>query len=188
MVHNERRKDSRSRGERNMKLIKKILIALLIVIGMVLMSISPSEPEGEVPPFMSNISYIPERVYARGKAKIIKKKTLKREYESLGEYVLTAYCSCSRCSGGWGSKTATGTKCKEGRTIAVDPNKIPYGSTVVINGHEYVAEDCGGGIKGNHIDIYFNSHQECLEFGRQKAEVFIKKKPKLITKLKTIKG
>ena len=171
-----------------MKLIKKILIGILIVIGMVLMSIAPSEPEGEVPPFMSNISYIPKRVYARGKAKIVKKKTLKRECESLGEYVLTAYCSCSRCSGGWGSKTATGTKCKEGRTIAVDPKKIPYGSTVVINGHEYVAEDCGGGIKGNHIDIYFNSHQECLEFGRQKAEVFIKKKPKLITKLKTIKG
>lgn len=171
-----------------MRTVKKILIGILIIVAMVLMSIAPSEPEGDLTPFMSDVVYIPSKVYARGKAKIVKKKTLKREYESLGEYVLTAYCSCSRCSGGWGSKTATGTKCKEGRTIAVDPNKIPYGSTVVINGHEYVAEDCGGGIKGKHIDIYFDSHSEALKFGRQKAEVFKKKPPKLISKLKHVKG
>lgn len=171
-----------------MRIVKKILIGILIIVAMVLMSIAPSEPEGEVPPFMSNISYIPERVYARGKAKIIKKKTLKREYESLGEYVLTAYCSCSRCSGGWGSKTAIGTTCKAGKTIAVDPKVIPYGTTVRINGKDYVAEDCGGGIKGKHIDIYFDSHSEALDFGKQKAEVFKKKPPILFSKLKHVKG
>lgn len=171
-----------------MKLIKKILIGILIVIGMVLMSIAPSEPEGDLTPFMSDVVYIPSKVYARGKAKIVKKKTRKREYESLGEYVLTAYCSCSRCSGGWGGKTATGTKCKEGKTIAVDPRVIPYGTTVRINGHDYTAEDCGGGIKGKHIDIYFDSHSDALDFGKQKMEVFKKKPPKLISKLKRAKG
>lgn len=171
-----------------MRTVKKILIGILIIVAMVLMSIAPSEPEGEVSPFMSDIVYIPSKVYARGKAKIVKKKTLKREYESLGEYVLTAYCSCSRCSGGWGSKTAIGTTCKAGRTIAVDPKVIPYGTTVRINGKDYVAEDCGGGIKGKHIDIYFDSHSEALKFGRQKAEVFKKKPPILFSKLKHVKG
>ena len=39
----------------------------------------------------------------------------------------------------------------------------------------YTAEDTGGAIKGNRIDIYFESHTEALYFGRQKAEVFIVK-------------
>ncbi|MEI3219112.1 MAG: 3D domain-containing protein [Lachnoclostridium sp.] len=50
-----------------------------------------------------------------------------------------------------------------GRTIAVDASVIPYGSVVVINGHAYVAEDCGGAIKGNKIDIYVpTTLQLCL--------------------------
>lgn len=171
-----------------MKVLKRIGITLLVIIAILLMCCEPKEPDGDLTPYMSDVVMIPQKVYAKGKPKRIKNKTLKNQYESLGEYTLTAYCSCSYCSGGWGSKTAIGTTCKAGKTIAVDPKVIPYGTTVRINGKDYVAEDCGGGIKGNHIDIYFNSHQECLEFGRQKAEVFIKKKPKLITKLKTIKG
>lgn len=171
-----------------MRIVKKILIGMLIIVAMVLMSIVPSEPEGDLTPFMSDVVYIPSKVYARGKAKIVKKKTRKREYESLGEYVLTAYCSCSRCSGGWGSKTAIGTTCKAGRTIAVDPKVIPYGSTIMINGNQYTAEDCGGAIKGNRIDVYFDSHSEAIEFGRQKAEVFKKKPPILFSKLKHVKG
>jgi 3D (Asp-Asp-Asp) domain-containing protein len=135
----------------------------------------------------NKVHTIPDKVYAKGKPKRIKRKTLKTNYEYIGEYTLTAYCGCPRCSGGWGSKTATGTKAKAGRTIAVDPKVIKYGTKVVINGIEYVAEDCGGGIKGKHIDIYFNSHNEALDFGRQKGKVYIKKPPKIIGKLKTIK-
>ena len=51
------------------------------------------------------------------------------------------------------------------RTIAVDPTVIPYGSKVVINGQVYVAEDCGGAIKNNRIDIYMGSHAEALNSG-----------------------
>ena len=69
--------------------------------------------------------------------------------------------------------TAYGYQVTAGRTIAVDPKVIPIGSEVVINGHTYVAEDVGGVIKENRIDIYFNTHQEALEFGVQYAEVFI---------------
>lgn len=108
------------------------------------------------------------------------------EPESLGEFVLTAYCPCVHCCGEWSAehpsrigtdyiqKTASGTIPTAGRTIGVDPSVIPFGTTVIINGHEYVAEDRGGAIKGNKIDIFFSDHAEALDFGRQTAEVFIK--------------
>ena len=78
---------------------------------------------------------------------------------------LTAYCPCRQCSGGYGTRTATGTRCRQGRTIAVDRHRIKLGSKVIINNHTYKAEDVGGGVKGNHIDIYFNSHRQTQKFG-----------------------
>jgi len=110
----------------------------------------------------------------------------KPKLKSLGEFVLTAYCPCVKCCGIWSAehpsrvgtdyvqKTASGTIPEEGRTIGVDPDVIPYGTVIVINGHEYIAEDKGGAIKRNRIDVFFNSHDEALKFGKQKAEVFIK--------------
>ncbi len=79
----------------------------------------------------------------------------------------TAYCSCSKCCGKSDGITATGTHVTEGRTIAVDPKMIPLGSKVEIDGHIYIAEDVGGGVKGNRIDIYFGSHYRALLFGRR---------------------
>lgn len=77
---------------------------------------------------------------------------------------VSAYCACTRCTDGDGI-TASGTKPKQGRTIAVDPQYYPYGTKIILNGKTYVAEDCGGAIKGNRIDMYFDSHQEALEWG-----------------------
>ena len=93
---------------------------------------------------------------------------------SLGTFTLTAYCACEKCCGEWSDGiTATGTVATAGRTIAVDPTVIPYGSQVQIYGNTYIAEDCGGAIKENKIDVFFDSHDEALEFGRRSAEVFI---------------
>ena len=93
---------------------------------------------------------------------------------SLGEFKLTAYCACSKCCGEWaGSPTASGVMPKANRTIAVDTNVIPFGTKVVINGNTYVAEDTGGAIKGNKIDVFFDSHSKALNFGVQYAEVFV---------------
>lgn len=89
------------------------------------------------------------------------------------KYRLTAYCACEICNGKWAGQTATGVVPKEGRTIAVDPKVIPYGTHVIIYGHEYIAEDCGGGIKGNRIDIFFESHQAANDFGVRYADVYI---------------
>lgn len=87
---------------------------------------------------------------------------------------LTAYCSENYphiCNDGDSTTTATGTTPTAGRTVAVDPTVIPYGSEVIINGHSYIAEDCGGAVKGNRVDILFATHEEALSFGVQYAEV-----------------
>ena len=89
-------------------------------------------------------------------------------------FKLTAYCPCMQCCGKTDGITASGTKATEGRTIAVDPDVIPFGTEVIINGHTYIAEDKGGAIKDNRIDVYFDSHQDALEFGVQYADVLIK--------------
>lgn len=74
--------------------------------------------------------------------------------------------------------TATGTIVHRG-TVAVDPRYIPYGTRmfIVSNDGEYicgicVAEDCGGDIKGDRMDIYFPTYEECREFGRRPCTVY----------------
>lgn len=95
-----------------------------------------------------------------------------REY--IGEFKVTAYCPCPKCCGEWADGlTYTETIATEGRTIAVDPDVIPLGSIVEINGTNYVAEDIGGAIKGNKVDLYFNSHEDALEWGVQYHNVYM---------------
>ena len=92
----------------------------------------------------------------------------------LGNYRITHYCQCSICCGPWANGvTSTGATATTNRTIAVDPTQIPYGSKVVINGQVYVAEDCGGAIKGNRIDIYVGSHAEAEQRGLFYTEVYL---------------
>lgn len=84
---------------------------------------------------------------------------------------LTAYCPCEKCCGQWaGGYTATGTVPTAGRTVGVDPEVIPLGATVYIDGQAYRAEDTGA-FTGNIIDIYMDSHEEALRFGRKEATV-----------------
>ena len=96
------------------------------------------------------------------------------DQKPLGLFTITGYCPCKICCGkyspevtGKPSTTASGTSPAANRTIAVDPKVIPLGSKVLINGHIYTAEDTGGAIKGNKIDIYYATHQEALLQGKQ---------------------
>ena len=72
--------------------------------------------------------------------------------------------------------TATGTKPKWG-TIAVDPSIIPYGTKVYIPqfNKTFIAEDCGGAIKGNKIDIYMNDETSVRNWGRKTIDIYIVK-------------
>lgn len=79
-------------------------------------------------------------------------------------YKVTAYCSCSKCCGKSNGITSSGKKATAGRTIAA-PSSFAFGTKVIINGKEYVVEDRGGAINGNHIDIYMNSHSAAISWG-----------------------
>lgn len=91
----------------------------------------------------------------------------------LGTFKTTAYCPCSSCCGSWGARTSTGTIPAANHTISVDPRVIPYGSRIMINGLIYTAEDRGGGVKGRHIDIFFNTHSECRIYGVKAVDAFL---------------
>lgn len=96
------------------------------------------------------------------------------EKKALGRFKVTAYCACEKCCPGTSDGlTYTETVATEGRTIAVDPNVIPLGSRLEVNGVEYIAEDIGGAIKGNKVDIFFNSHDVALEWGVQEHDVYL---------------
>lgn len=95
--------------------------------------------------------------------------------EKLGKFVITAYCTCRICCGVYSgrNRTASGTVPTSNHTIAVDTSVIPFGTKVVINGQVYVAEDRGGAIKGNRIDMFFMTHKEALRWGRRTMEVYL---------------
>ena len=80
---------------------------------------------------------------------------------------ISCNCGCYECSEQYGTQTSTGVTAESGRTIAVDPEVIPYGSKVEINGHIYTAEDCGGAINGYDIDIFMDDHEATDDFGSQ---------------------
>lgn len=91
---------------------------------------------------------------------------------------ITYYCAEQRphiCGTGDGL-TATGTPVTPYWTCAVDPSVIPYGATVMVDWGEsvafYEAQDCGGAIGGNHIDLAVTTHAEALELGRKTATVY----------------
>ncbi len=74
-----------------------------------------------------------------------------------------------------GYRTATGIWPSRG-TVAVDPRVMPTGTKLWVEGYgEAVAADTGGAIIGNRIDLYMDSKDECLQWGRRKVEVQIRR-------------
>ena len=95
-------------------------------------------------------------------------------YQYIGECTVTYYCCepyAHICGDGDGL-TATGIPVTPG-VVAVDPEVIPLGSTVIIDGQAYLAADTGGAVRGNHVDIAVATHQEALELGTRTAEVWV---------------
>lgn len=94
----------------------------------------------------------------------------------LGNFKLTHYCNEQYehiCGNGDGI-TSTGSSTNVGTTIAVDPKVIPYGTKVYIEGYGWrVAEDCGGGVNQNHVDILVDTHAQALSMGTTHGGVWI---------------
>tara|TARA_R110001592_G_scaffold74159_1_gene225718 strand:- start:235 stop:672 length:438 start_codon:yes stop_codon:yes gene_type:complete len=111
------------------------------------------------------------------------------------EVLTTGYCKCGRCCN-WTHttflrrtvikdgpnkgdrkkvrKTASGKMAKKGHTIAADPKIYPFGTVMYIPDYGYgVVEDVGGAIKGEHIDLYFGSHEAALKWGKRRKTIQI---------------
>jgi len=106
---------------------------------------------------------------SRGKAPGRYKKSL--------DIKATAYAPGPHDNGQWGNLTHMGTQVRPG-VIAVDPNIIPLGSRVYIefadgNSMYGVAEDTGGAIKGNRIDIAMHTVDQAYDFGVQNVKVYV---------------
>ena len=99
------------------------------------------------------------------------------ELVSIGTFTAYAYCPCEKCCGQWsGGPTASGVMPEEGRTVAADWDVLPAGTEIYIDGIGWrTVEDTGGAIRGDTIDIFFESHEEAAAFGVQKVELYQKK-------------
>ncbi|MCO4852320.1 ubiquitin-like domain-containing protein [Bacillus vallismortis] len=114
-----------------------------------------------------------EKVSASGDSKTV----VSRSNESTGKAMTvssTAYtASCSGCSG----HTATGVNLKNNpnaKVIAVDPNVIPLGSKVHVEGYGYaIAADTGSAIKGNKIDVFFPEKSSAYRWGNKTVKIKI---------------
>lgn len=115
---------------------------------------------------------------------IIHEPVVSAELKPLGEFELTAFCPCERCCGVWALMrpldengepiiyTASGELAEAGVTVAVDPDVIPLGTEICIEGLGVFKAQDTGAFMGRVVDIFFSDHQAALEFGRQTADVW----------------
>lgn len=141
---------------------------------------SVSEKEKEISKLKSSNEVSPRSV---SKARTVDTSsssgTVKATYTMSARAYTTASNGDPNCSGAWGNLTASGTTVKQGRTIAVDPRLIPLGTKVRLtfpSGWEhlngvYVCEDTGNAIKGHKIDVYFDSYNTCIQFGKRTVKL-----------------
>lgn len=158
---------------------KKILLFILCTILLTGFSDNPEvNPEILLPRLSKlpekQISYLDMLKEVNGKIYQDMQSKQKTKYQYIGTFLLTGYDDCYLCQEEFVGTTALGVPPRENHTIAVDPKIIPLGSHVLINDIEYVAEDVGGGVKQNHIDIFVGSHAETFsDYCNGYAEVYL---------------
>lgn len=102
-------------------------------------------------------------------------KSSEYKFVYMGDFKITHYCNekYEHICGYGDGLTATGVKVNPGTTIAVDPHVIPYGTQVYIEGYGWrKAQDCGGGVDDNHIDVAVNTHSEAMSMGVRHKDVW----------------
>ena len=87
------------------------------------------------------------------------------------QFTATGYCACQKCCGKTNGITASGVRASANHTIAAS-SAYSFGTKIEIEGlGVFTVEDRGGAIQGNKIDVFFNSHQEALNFGRKQLRI-----------------
>lgn len=132
-------------------------------------------PDVELPAEKPTVEILDD-TYDRPENELIEAALLERA-NVIEDCTVTHYDCCVACCGKTDGITASGVQATPGVTVAVDPDVIPLGSDVLVDYgdgdiHYYRADDVGGAIKGNHIDLCVNSHEEALMLGRRTATVY----------------
>lgn len=141
--------------KRRMALAAALLIAALGALGMAAAA-APNEPEPMELPAVVLPRNTPQET--------------KQTQEDV--FTITAYCPCEKCCGAYANGyTATGEKATQGVTVAADPDVLPMGTEIELDGHTYTVQDTGGAIAGNRLDLYFDSHEDALRWGVQEKTV-----------------
>lgn len=119
------------------------------------------------------------QIIAAGKNSIIQTSGGTKIYRQKLTVTATGYCPCMICCGKTNGITASGAYARANYTIATS-SSYSFGTKFYIpyfenngNGGVFEVQDRGGAIQGNKIDIYFNTHQEALNFGRRNITVYV---------------
>jgi 3D (Asp-Asp-Asp) domain-containing protein len=144
-----------------------IIVALLLTIGLIYDGTRAMDPYEPIPGAYDGLT---EQEIEQLEAEREASRMIDEEVSRGGERIMTMEATAYTWTG---QRTASGTWPAVG-TAAVDPEVIPLGTRLWIEGYgEAVAEDTGGLVKGNIIDLYFPTESECWEFGRRQVEVRI---------------
>lgn len=159
---------------------RKVIVALSVIIMLLSSALtvavgSTVRAMGELKEITAKIEKICENEHKFIPKEESAEKTAKEQAKTilLKNVKLTAYCPCVKCCGKSDGITASGAKAVQGVTAATD-RSIPFGAKLHIDGvGERVAQDRGGAIRGNRIDVYFDLHMNAVEFGVKYADVVV---------------
>ena len=120
-------------------------------------------------------SYEEAKRFGRKKCAIYRHSELPEESPYyLGECQVTGYCSCTICCGEKEERlTKSETVPRASHTVAADPSVIPLGTRIVIDDVVYTVEDTGKAVEGMRLDIFFDSHEEAVRYGRKEKYVYL---------------
>ena len=120
-------------------------------------------------------SYEEAKRFGRKKCAIYRHSELPEESPYyLGEFQVTGYCSCTICCGEKEERlTKSETEPRASHTVAADPSVIPLGTRIVIDDVVYTVEDTGKAVEGMRLDIFFDSHEEAVRYGRKEKYVYL---------------
>lgn len=169
-----------------MKWYNQVLITLCIGGGAILLAMHQAGHEADA---------IEQKIDAQEKAhwdievkKMAEEKPAPKWKWIVVKMEVTAYCPCAKCCEQWAGipvssgkrKTASGHTIHVGDKFVAAPRTYPFGTEMVIEGYAggkiVKVEDVGGAIKGNKLDLYFDTHQEALNWGVQDVLVKVKVK------------
>jgi 3D (Asp-Asp-Asp) domain-containing protein len=149
---------------------KLIFLIVLLLIIMILYGTCPAEPIDPYEPAPGAYDGLTTEQITNLDAEREASRLIDAEVSRGSDRIMVMECTAYTWTG---QRTKSGTWPTVG-TAAVDPEVIPLGTRLWIEGYgEAVALDTGGAVKGNVIDVYLPTEDQCWQWGRRQVEVRI---------------